>query len=110
MIVVNTAWNLYNFRGYYWLLWKCLLFVYPLLMLPYVLWRQKNKPGLWIFISFVIPFMVIQALVFVNIGTLYRMRYGFLMGLVAVGFSVILDMIAHRDVSISGNGVNSGRR
>ena len=60
-----------------------------LTILSFKKWREN--PAWWIIISFCVGMMVIYALVGVNIGSLYRTRYGFIMTIVALGFSYLFS-------------------
>ncbi len=59
---------------------------FALVMLPYALWRWRRQPETWLMLLFSLGMMLVLALVVANLGTLYRMRYPYLMSL--VGLSV----------------------
>lgn len=69
-----------------------MLVLYPLLLLglPLAAWRWKERLEFWAIIVFCVTILTTYAYVIPNLGTLYRMRYGFLMPLAAVGLSAIL--------------------
>lgn len=56
-----------------------------LLFLPFMLWEQRRNPNLWVVLSFVLFVMIVQALVVANVGTLYRMRFGYVQTVVGIG-------------------------
>lgn len=60
---------------------------FALFFLPYTIWHWRKRIELWIVLICCIPPLLIQGIVFANVGTIYRMRYGFLMTLVAVGLA-----------------------
>lgn len=64
-------------------------------LLSFKKWR--TKPAWWIIISFCGGMMVIYALVDVNIGTLYRTRYGFIMTIVALGLAYLFLLLETRN-------------
>lgn len=53
--------------------------------LIYSIWKWRRFPGLWTFLFICGGMIVIYALAVVNVGTLHRFRYGFLMPLVGLG-------------------------
>lgn len=64
-------------------------------LLSFKKWR--TKPAWWIIISFCGGMMLIYALVDVNIGTLYRTRYGFIMTIVALGLVYLFLLLETRN-------------
>ena len=58
-----------------------------LILLPFSLWRWRRKPETWVLTLFCAGMMVTYGLVIANVGSLYRVRYGFLMTLVALGIA-----------------------
>lgn len=58
---------------------------FALLFLPYALWRWRFKVELWLCASFGGILLLIYSYATPNIGSLYRLRYGFLMLLVTLG-------------------------
>lgn len=60
---------------------------FSLAMLPiaFAFWRKTIE--LWIIFLYCVPILLVYGIVFANVGTLYRMRYGFLMVLVALGLA-----------------------
>ena len=79
-----------------------MLVLYPLLIfgLPLAVWRWHSRPEFWLTTAFCAFFIVLYASVTPNIGSLYRMRYGFLMTLSAIGLAALWtsarDCRAHR--------------
>lgn len=70
-----------------------------LVFLPCSINRRKKHVELWIILIFCFGMLLIYGLVIVNVGTLYRFRYGFLMPLVSLGALEIIDLF--REVSRS---------
>ncbi len=68
-----------------------MLVLYPLLLvgLPLAAWRWRTRIEFWFGTSFCCFFIVAYACVTPNMGSLYRMRYGYLMTLAALGFAAI---------------------
>ena len=62
-----------------------------LLLLVYALWRWRARLELWVLFLFCSGMMMIFGLSITNVGSLYRIRYGFLMTLVAVGIAAGLS-------------------
>lgn len=60
---------------------------FALFFLPYAIWHWRRRVELWIVLLFSMSLLVLQGLVINNIGTLYRLRYGMLMLLVAMGIA-----------------------
>ena len=65
--------------------------LYPLLVigLPVAAWRWRTRPEFWLITAFCSFFIVTYTCVTPNIGSLYRMRYGFLMTLAAIGLAAL---------------------
>lgn len=63
-----------------------MLVVYvSLIFLPYTIWLFRTKVEMWLTFSFGGILLLIYSYATPNIGSLYRLRYGFLMLLVALG-------------------------
>ncbi len=63
-----------------------MLVVYvALAFLPYALWRWRRRVEVWLIASFASIFLLLYSYATPNIGSLYRLRYGFLMLLVTLG-------------------------
>jgi hypothetical protein len=58
-----------------------------LVMLPYAIWRWRTRSETWLILLFSVGMMLVLALVVANVGTLYRMRYPYLMSLVGFSFA-----------------------
>ncbi len=56
-----------------------------LLFLPYAVWHWRRKVEMWLPVVFGTVLVLTYAISTPNIGSLYRLRYGFLMLLVALG-------------------------
>ncbi len=68
-----------------------MLLLYPILLigLPVAAWKWGRKLEFWMVLVFCLPLIVLYAYTVPNLGSLYRLRYGFLMTLAAVGFSAL---------------------
>lgn len=55
-----------------------------LLLLPIALWDYRRKPEFWFVLGFFTLLMLIHVYLVPNLGTLHRMRYGFLTGVVGL--------------------------
>jgi len=64
------------------------------LLLTLYLWRAL--PEFWVIIIFGVMGVLVFALTVPNLGTLYRMRYGFLMLLISIGLAGILSFIRRK--------------
>jgi hypothetical protein len=53
--------------------------------LLFAVWKWRKISGLWTFLFFCAGMIVIYAIAVINIGTLHRFRYGFLMPIVGLG-------------------------
>lgn len=60
---------------------------FTLPFLIYAVWHWRKRIDLWIIILFSYGMMVTYSIATPNIGTLYRMRYGFIMTLIAIGIA-----------------------
>ena len=83
-----------------------------LLFLPYSLWHWRYRIEAWMLFLFCSGMLVIHGLVVLNIGTLYRMRFGYLMTLVALGVSGLISACGKcrkRSVTVSSAGRRSGK-
>jgi hypothetical protein len=60
---------------------------FALAMLPYTLWHWRRRVELWVVLVFCSSMMVIYSLAIPTVGVLYRVRYGFLMTLVALALA-----------------------
>ncbi|MFZ5997973.1 MAG: hypothetical protein ACOYW7_10860 [Nitrospirota bacterium] len=65
---------------------------FAMFFFPYAVWHWRKNVELWIILIFCVPPLLIQGIVVVNIGTLYRMRYGFIMTLVAIGLAGFITL------------------
>jgi hypothetical protein len=61
-----------------------------LLFLPYAIWHWRQRLEIWAILLFCISLLLVFTLAVPNLGTLYRMRYCFLMTLVALGVAGFL--------------------
>ena len=66
---------------------EMLLVYVSLIFLPYTIWLFRTKVEMWLTISFGGIILLIYSYATPNIGSLYRLRYGFLMLLVALGLA-----------------------
>jgi hypothetical protein len=75
-----------------------MLVLYPLLLagLPLAAWRWRALPQFWLVAAYCSIFIVAYACATPNVGALYRMRYGFLMTLAAVGLAALWMTLRER--------------
>ncbi len=68
-----------------------MLILYPILLvgLPLAAWRWRRRVEFWMIVTFCTPIIVAYTYVMPNMGALYRIRYGFLMCLAAIGLAAI---------------------
>ena len=59
------------------------------IFLPYAIWHWRWRIEVWLILSFCSGMMLIYAIGIGNVGTLYRVRYGYLMTLVGIGVAGI---------------------
>jgi len=59
------------------------------IFLPYAIWHWRKRIEIWLILSFCSGMMLIYAICICNVGTLYRVRYGYLMTLVGIGIAGI---------------------
>jgi len=59
------------------------------IFLPYAIWHWRKRIEIWLILSFCSGMMLIYAIGICNVGTLYRVRYGYLMTLVGIGIAGI---------------------
>jgi uncharacterized membrane protein AbrB (regulator of aidB expression) len=55
-----------------------------LLFLPLAIWRYRRKPEFWFVLGFFTLLTLIHVYLVPNLGTLHRMRYGFLTAVVGI--------------------------
>jgi putative peptidoglycan lipid II flippase len=55
-----------------------------LLLLPLAFWRYRRKPEFWFVLGFCTLLTLIHVYLIPNLGTLYRMRYGFVTAVVGI--------------------------
>jgi len=58
-----------------------------LVLLPYALWHWRRRVELWVLVTFGTGMSLVYAVAITNVGALYRMRYGYVMILVALGLT-----------------------
>jgi len=58
---------------------------FALVFLPYALWRWLSRVEMWLAAAFGSILLLLYSYTTPNMGSLYRLRYGFLMLLVALG-------------------------
>lgn len=75
-----------------------MLILYPLLFigLPLAIWRWRARTEFWFISIFCTFFIAAFASVTPNMGSLYRMRYGFLMTLAAFGLAALWMTLEER--------------
>lgn len=62
-----------------------------LLLLPLAFWRYRRKPEFWFVLGFCTLLTVIHVYLVPNLGTLHRMRYGFLTAVVGIAISAAFN-------------------
>jgi len=65
---------------------------FSLAFLPFTLWYWRRRVEIWIALIFGMGMMIIYGLTISNIGTLYRMRYGYIMMMVALGLAGLSEV------------------
>jgi hypothetical protein len=70
-----------------------MVLLYPLLIigLPFAVGRWRKRPEMWMTLVFCVPIIVGYAYTTPNLGSLYRLRYGFLLMLAALGMAGLGD-------------------
>ena len=56
-----------------------------LLFVPYALWRWRRRGEIWVLFMFCLCILMVYSVATPNVGTLYRVRYAYLMVFVAFG-------------------------
>lgn len=74
-----------------------------IVFLFYAIWHWRNRIELWILLIFSTGMGYIFTISVVNIGSLYRIRFGFLMTLVALGFAGLCLFINNKYYSEKSN-------
>lgn len=75
---------------------EIVIIYFTLIFLPYAIWHWRKRIEIWIIFIFCVYMMLVYGLVICNVGTLYRMRYGYITILVALGiagFIILLDQL-----------------
>jgi putative peptidoglycan lipid II flippase len=62
-----------------------------LLLLPLAFWRYRRKPEFWFVLGFCTLLTLIHVYLIPNLGTLYRMRYGFVAAVVGIAISAAFN-------------------
>jgi hypothetical protein len=78
---------------------EMILIYVSLLGIPFAIWRFHRSPELWIVFILCIPMILILSLTVVNIGSLYRLRYGYIMLISALGLAGIYLACKKRSIS-----------
>ncbi len=74
-----------------------MLVVYAaMLVLPLALWDYRRKPQFWFVLGFCILLMLVHVYLIPNMGTLQRMRYGFLTATVGLALSALAGRWSRR--------------
>jgi hypothetical protein len=65
--------------------------LYPMLLLglPLAIWRWRYRVEFWMIAAFCLTLILLYAYSIPNVGSLYRLRYGFLMTLAGIGFAAL---------------------
>lgn len=69
---------------------------FALFFLLFAIWFWRRRIELWIILFFCMSILLLQGLVINNIGTLYRLRYGLLMPLVALGIAGLIKLLENK--------------
>ncbi|MES2945109.1 MAG: hypothetical protein V4772_19765 [Pseudomonadota bacterium] len=69
-----------------------------LLLLPVAMWTFRRKPEFWFVLGFLTLLTVIHVYLVPNLGTLHRMRYGFLTGIVGLAVAGGVQWLSQRKV------------
>lgn len=64
-----------------------------LLLLPLAMWNYRRKPEFWFVLGFLTLLTMIHVYLVPNLGTLHRMRYGFLTAVVGVALAGAMDRL-----------------
>ncbi len=78
---------------------EMLIIYFTLLFLPFALWLWRKRAEMWTIFLFCAYMMLAHGLVVSNVGSLYRMRYVYIMVLVALGIAgcmVFIDNVRAR--------------
>jgi hypothetical protein len=67
-----------------------------LLLLPVAMWTFRRKPEFWFVLGFLTLLMIIHVYLVPNLGTLHRMRYGFLTAVVGLALAGGVDRFMAR--------------
>ena len=67
-----------------------------LIMLPYAIWRWRGQLETWLLLLFSTGMILFHAMVIANMGTLYRMRYPYLMSLVGLSVAAVAAALLDR--------------
>lgn len=67
-----------------------------LICLPWALWRWRRNSALWVLITFSTSMILVFSIGTPNVGTLYRIRYGFLMPVVGLGVLAAVTLLRER--------------
>ncbi len=74
-----------------------MIFVYAsLIWLPFAFWKWRSKAEMWVALLFAVSMLAIYGFVMPNVGTLYRMRYGFFMIIIGVALASALSYALKR--------------
>lgn len=65
---------------------------FSLVFLPYAIRKWCNRPSFWIIILFCLFFLLLYSIVIMNVGTLYRSRYVFVMLMSALGLAGFFEL------------------
>jgi len=72
---------------------EMVIIYFTLIFLPYAIWYWRKRIEIWIIFLFCTYMMLVYGSVICNVGTLYRMRYGYITVLVALGIAGLLAFI-----------------
>jgi hypothetical protein len=75
---------------------EMMVIYFSLIFLPFAIWYWRKHLEFWIIFIFCFSMMLVYGLVICNIGTLYRMRYGYITTFAALGiagFIILLEKL-----------------
>ena len=81
-----------------------------LIMLPYAVWRWRGQLDTWLLLLFSTGMILVHALVFANLGTLYRLRYPYLMSLVGLSVAAVTAALLDRRARVPNAEVEATQR
>jgi hypothetical protein len=81
-----------------------------LALLPYAIWRWRRRVELYVLGGYCLGMMLVYATAVMNVGALYRFRYGFVMTLAALGIAGALGARRPSQAAAEGGEARGDRR